>query len=535
MHARPAPPWPIRLRFFAWVGIVGALLAGMPVWFYLLRGPRILYSDPLLIGGWAVGSAFVLGFWLLLRSTPPGAIRLRERTSYWAILLGALWLQAHALLWLAPGLSDDVLRYRLDGLHWNAGVSPYSEKPGGIAFAGLAARGVDLLDISTPYADVPTIYLPLSQAVFATLRRADQRLPETPWPDGNVREETMFRGLVLMGVPMPRLYVWRCAFAAAAIGTTGVLMAILRRRGRSLWYASLFAWHPMTVTETAGMGHQDPIGILLALAAWWAWDLATYEPESAKPSLTSAVTNGRPILTYAPPDMRDHRHALPAAGVLLALAVGVKPIAGIVAAFWFIARPRRAWLLPFVVTLGAVFSPLLYQRGYAGFLKTLRAYTQTWEANGSLYELIRTQVKPIWTGGFELFIDAPDLGRMVAAVGSAAVAIACVRQRVGWESAYYAICLAGLLLGPIVYPWYLLWPLAVVPLLPRGGLTLLVFAATSGVSYGLWHTPDWKLPAGLSLLEYVPVYVALLIEWRWLAGPPSSGQDVVMKQTTETA
>ncbi|HEX8341879.1 MAG TPA: hypothetical protein VF624_13310 [Tepidisphaeraceae bacterium] len=517
MPVRPAPPRSIRLRFVAWIGIIVALLVGMPAWFFLLRGQRILHQDALLIGGWAIAAGLILCLWGLLRSTPPTAIRLREKTSFWCVLLGAAWLHLHALLWLAPALSDDVLRYRLDGLQWNGGRSPYLGDPSGVAVAAAPPNAVDVIDFATPFADVPTIYLPVSQAVFAALRRIDMAFPPAPWPAGE-REEWSLRELIGLQTPMPRLYVWRVAFAGAMLAATAALMGLLRRRGRSLWYAALFAWHPLAVIETAGMAHQDAVGILLAAAAWLAWDAAgRVEAGPAEPPQPAAVNGKRPRARPAALARVGGGFALPAAGVLLALAVGVKPIAGIVAAFWFIARPRAAWVVPMLVTLALVMSPLLYQQGYVGFLETLRSYTRTWEANGSIYELILTQVKPVWTWGFELFIDTSELGRMVAAIGSAAVGIACVRRRATWESAYYALCLAGLLLGPIAYPWYLLWPLAVVPLLPRGGLTLLVFSTTVGISYALWHTPDWKLPAWMSLLEYLPVYLALLIEWRWFA------------------
>ena len=59
---------------------------------------------------------------------------------------------------------------------------------------------------------------------------------------------------------------------------------------------------------------------------------------------------------------------------------------------------------------------------------------------------------------------------------------------------------------------------AFVPLL-RGwqGITGLVWSATVGVSYLLWRTSDWVLPTRWLLVEYVPVYAALLVELASLA------------------
>jgi hypothetical protein len=290
--------------------------------------------------------------------------------------------------------------------------------------------------------------------------------------------------------------VWRICFGVFAIITTACLMLCCLSAGRSPWYVALFGWHPLTVVETSGMAHQDILGIALLAIAWLAWTKSTADHPTPAVS-ASSCSNAAPLAI---------------AGVFLAFAAGVKPIAGIVAIFWFITRPRIAWIVPFIVSGLLLGTLLLYQDGYVGFLKTLRTYTNEWEANGSIFQLIRTQMKPIWTPGFELFIEPWEFGRMLAAVGSTAVVIGCIRRRARWVSAYYAVCLAGLLLGPIVYPWYLLWPLAAVPLLPRGGLTLLVFAGTCSISYALWHQSIWRLPAWMTLLEYVPVYLALFAE-----------------------
>jgi hypothetical protein len=81
----------------------------------------------------------------------------------------------------------------------------------------------------------------------------------------------------------------------------------------------------------------------------------------------------------------------------------------------------------------------------------------------------------------------------------------------------YWIFLVALLFAPVVYPWYLLWVLCFVPFL-RGcqGLTGLIWSATVGISYLLWRTSDWILPTRWLLAEYLPVYLALLLEISWL-------------------
>ena len=98
-------------------------------------------------------------------------------------------------------------------------------------------------------------------------------------------------------------------------------------------------------------------------------------------------------------------------------------------------------------------------------------------------------------------------------------------------TAGYALCLVSLLVSPVVYPWYLIWVLAFVPLLHRHvAWTGLAWSATAAVSYLLWHAPQWQLSRTAMLAEYAPVYLAAAWEvtrWRCCAAtapPAQTGQ-----------
>ncbi len=218
------------------------------------------------------------------------------------------------------------------------------------------------------------------------------------------------------------------------------------------------------------------------------------------------------MLEYSTLAVKSNRFALPAAGVLLALACGVKPLAILPAAFWFIARPSARWVVPFIATALLLGSVLLYQDGYVGFLETLRTYTQTWEANGSFYHVVRSYNHAIWQIP-GMWIEPTALARAIGAIIVCGVSIGLVRKRAHWTTALYWIVLTILLVAPVVYPWYLLWMMVVIPLLsPRWGLTGLVFAATVTFNYRLWHEPQWVLPWSWLAAEYIPVYAALVVE-----------------------
>src|SRR5207248_5418155 len=91
-------------------------------------------------------------------------------------------------------------------------------------------------------------------------------------------------------------------------------------------------------------------------------------------------------------------------GALLALVIGVKPIAFLLAPFllrdatirW---RSLIATLVAFAFTAGLLALLLLYHDGISGMLLTGRIYSQNWEANGSVYEI------------FKILFGTSDLGR----------------------------------------------------------------------------------------------------------------------------
>ena len=173
------------------------------------------------------------------------------------------------------------------------------------------------------------------------------------------------------------------------------------------------------------------------------------------------------------------------------------------------------WLaVAFVAFLALVYSPMLYQQGYKGWFKTARIYANSWEANGSIYDLIKASADE--NDGVSVQ-RAKDRARRWRASRSSSRCSSRGSAARTCATAGYWVFLVALLFSPVVYPWYLLWVLCFVPLLGGWqGMTALVWAATVGVSYLLWRTSDWVLPTRWLLVEYVPVYAALAFELAWL-------------------
>ena len=65
----------------------------------------------------------------LIVSTPAGAIRLDPATSRRIILGGTVLLQLVGLWLLWPALNEDLPRYRVEGMTWLSGRSPYVTPP----------------------------------------------------------------------------------------------------------------------------------------------------------------------------------------------------------------------------------------------------------------------------------------------------------------------------------------------------------------------------------------------------------------------
>ena len=482
----PSPPpdrtGRLRLRFAAWIAVTLALLVGTPIWIVLLRGTRLLDHNATLFAGWLTLGAAAVGMLALLKTTPTGALVLPPRVNRAVVIGGAAWLQIIAVIFLMPVLSEDALRYRLDGKLWLLGYSPYAYPPaeletlGGPAPAADESFRPDVMDRLVVRPDLPTIYLPTSQLAFVAVRSIEYvLLPEVPAID--VQPGEHWRDVAPRVPFAQRLLLLRIASATGAVGATALLVSALRRRRQSAWWAAIFGWSPLVVIECGGMGHQDILGVVLLLAAARSWGRTRF---------------GR-------------------AGFFLAAAALVKPLA-ILPLPWAVRESvlRRRRLRRVVIGVAApllVALPiLLYQSGYAGLWRTTREYVNSWVANGLIFE------------GLNALFGGPG-ARAAGGLIVVAVAVVLWRRRADPATAGYWLFLALLLVSPVVYPWYLMWPLCLAPLLRGGGWAIAVWAATSGLCYELWpameRTGLWRMPPGWLAAEYLPVLAAVGWElWR---------------------
>jgi hypothetical protein len=421
--------------------------------------------------------------WGLLRTTPAGAIRLSSRASVAAVLGGTILLQGTAVALLVPGLSDDLFRYRLDGRMWLAGVSPYATAPRD--FQGPR----DELDARVPFAAWRTIYPPVSQGVFVVARVADDWVarastPNSTWTEG-VGVLGAWRAHLAEPAFRPRTIVFRALFALFVVAGVGVLMSALRREGRSVWGAALVGFNPLVTLEVGGMGHQDAIGLFLIALTLWA----------------------------------AARRRLGTAAVGLALATAVKPLAALMLPFLYRQaheeqsfRAGRRAVGIFAVTLAIALPPLLVQRGWVGFRETAQHFGEQWEGNAFLYETFKAWAGPGDQG--RQMVRAKDAARLLSMLAVLLAGLLLWQGRARLAEAGYWLFMVLLLTAPVAYPWYVIWPLVMVPMMRRGGAAALVWSATAGMAYTAWRNApaSWGVPGNWLAGEYLPVLGVLALE-----------------------
>ena len=360
------------------------------------------------------------------------------------------------LLLRAPDLSDDMFRYLWDGRVAAAGMSPYASAPRDPAVSNLAP---DLAQ-KVAHRDIVTVYPPIAQAAFR-----------------------------VFGAGRPVL--WK-AFAAAADLSVVALLWSAGGTGAG-FAAALYAFHPLPVTEAAGAGHLDSLGVALLLA-----------------SLAHLSRNRRAL-----------------AGVAFALSVLTKYVS-FAAAIPLFRRGR--WKFVAAVALSAAALWIAATKGGASPAGGMRDYAERWEFNAPVYmgafalmersELPRKAKDaflslkekwnhPEWTQRvfpyfYSAFFARALLGLLLAA------ALIVIGRRVGdlWASVFASLA-ALLLLSPTLHPWYLLWVLPFAAL--RRDPAFLYLSFVVPVAYALLY-PLSGIPPGLVYaIEFLPFAAMLVI------------------------
>ena len=263
-----------------------------------------------------------------LRATRAGRSNGAPIALIWTIAV----LARLALLPLAPELSDDIHRYLWDGHVLAAGINPYGYAPGDEALAAIRTPWHG--EINHP--DVPTIYPPLAQLLFAAVAIAGGSI---------VGAKALWLGFDL--------------------GCGLLLQRIATRAGRNpapvlVWYL----WSPLLIVETAWSAHFDSVGLFVMAAL-----------------ILAAGGGGRDAGWRRPAGL----------GALLAAATLVKfaPAAALPA---LIRRHGWITLIAFAAVCAALYLPFA-GAGAAALTEGLRTYARHWSANEGAFAVIAALVR----------------------------------------------------------------------------------------------------------------------------------------------
>ncbi|MEM6458903.1 MAG: hypothetical protein AAF710_05885 [Planctomycetota bacterium] len=412
--------------------------------------------------------------------------RLPKAGAVWVILGVALAARVSAVVLLPPTLSDDVWRYVFDGQTLAGGGNPYAASPGEVT-AAREARGQAVPGwwgwINNP--ELVTIYQPTSQWVFAGLWTVSGE-----W-GGVSGEEENRRNFAAAG--------FRVGFVACDVLIVGWLLWQLRAWGRSMWWAVLYAWHPLAVIETAWSGHQDAVGVAALVG--------------------SLVLAGR-----------SGWFAAAGAGVLLGLAAGVKPIALPLALplAWWVGRASGGaggWArvgvaaLSCVAALAVLYVPFLMMEGGIGrMLETSRTFVAHWRFNGAVHPWVESVFARTELADAKRAADLVMGGLLLVVL---LLATWWCRGRGGVWRASAVYFFAMVLLSSTAHPWYLLWALALLPAawvsgVPGGRVVVVaiwVASLTLPWSYVAWLNAGagrgYTVGLGVWAAVWLPVFGAL--------------------------
>lgn len=146
-----------------------------------------------------------------------------------------------------PLLSDDLYRYRWEGMLQSAGGNPYQAAPVDKNWSPLRDNTYSRI----PVRDYPGGYGPLTMLVERGSYASVRGMTQDPFLQA-------------------KLMKW-----PSALGDLGILVLLagwLRSRGKPTFLAGIYALCPLSVVEFWGMGHNDALAIAALVAAFWAMD-----------------------------------------------------------------------------------------------------------------------------------------------------------------------------------------------------------------------------------------------------------------------
>jgi len=558
------------LGLVSWIGYLGLLVSSSAFGFGEPATTR-----PVL---WFVGVMGVL-FGLQILATRI-AVGCPDQTAIWRVsLIFAVGFRL-LILFSEPIQELDYYRYLWDGNCVAAGVSPYRYSPAEVQRASAIDEGLsaDLCRLAARrdadpelatilsrihFEDLPTIYPPVSQAVFAASAWMTPR-----------RASVATRIVVLKA--------WIVAFD---VGTLLILGALLRQVRCPVGWAMIYGWSPLVVKEFANSGHLDAIAVFFCLLAVYALIRGTYQSVEKRSLDTSSERQpigngrtGRPSYAsstgrYPASEARSQgRNLLPArwlgiSSIGLSLAIGAKlypvilvPLFGLTV--WHRFGARKAMQIGVVTALlSAAFCLPMFDRVPArpqsesaltsseasttelppdrpavSSAESLRVFLTQWKMNDLLFLIVESNIDP------KRAPSQTDPWFAVTSRTSRQHFVEAWSQRLGVDRSLFPFLmtrsLLTLLFLALAFRWAVVGARSISPLawLRCAFLTLAWFwllSPTLNPWYWIWALPlvpfagrrAWIAVAGLLPLYYLRFWFSYHWPTSHVAGTPYIGPE----------
>jgi hypothetical protein len=404
-----------------------------------------------------LGAAFVL---YLLAAALVWRVDLEARRGLLAGIF-ALALLMRAPLWFTePTLSTDVWRYLWEGRLLTYGVNPYAERVDSPALDSLAT--------------------PLRA-------RVEHQWMASPYPPG---AQLAFGGVYSLFPESAT--AMQVVFTIFDLASGAVVIVLLKRLKRPTGRALLYLWNPLIVLEFAHSAHIDSLMTLSVLLALY-WLIAGRQTLSMGALAVATLTRLVPVLLLPVFIRRWGWQRTLTYGALVGLA-----------------------FLPFIGA-GLGLSPSSDGTGIFG---AVRIYTSDWKTNDGLFYWL---VEGLEQAGVNQPVNTARV-LSLAVLAGLGIWVLWRTPGHGTDDADQAITGAALiisgylLLTAAMFPWYLTWLIALLPLLPLNRLRAwwlfmfgwVYFSAAVNLSYLFYLDPgnpreiEWIRRA-----EYWPLFVLL--------------------------
>jgi len=288
------------------------------------------------------------------------------------------------------------------------------------------------------------------------------------------------------------LTVWRLMLLVFEGLCVALLYMGLRRLGRSPLWLAIYLWNPLVVKELVNSAHMDALLLPLLAAAL----LLMLMNRAVLPSLCLALASGVKLWP------------------VLLLPTVLRPL---------LAEPRKL-LAALGVFLGAFCGTAWWVYRQAGGETGLSAFAVGWNMNDGFFVALHWLVGNVLSVLDFQWVDSAAVARALVVTTVLWLGFWLNRHVAADDDAlcrrFLIVIAAVFLLSPAQFPWYYTWLVPFLVLTPSPALLLMTVLLPL---YYLRFYFDFRDQAylfdyGVVWLEYLPVWLLLMREWRFHSG-----------------